>query len=181
MFKKDPGNFHAYVSLNERQSNNRAEQHAVLYALLRRAPSQKLCVILDAKMVYKGVVEWFFKWRRQGWKGSSGPVGHSDLWQQIHSLVIMHGDTLQLVWVPSHVNIEGNVQADKLAENGRLMHPHNGSQQPKRRSLVEGKYLGHSLGLVEMLSETESQQSDLTSALTSSPRYTPNRDTQLAR
>ena len=78
-------------------------------------------------MVYKGVVEWMFKWRRHGRKGWSSPIGHSDLWQQIHSLVTMHGDTLQFVWVPSHVNIEGNEQADKLAENGRLMHPHNDS------------------------------------------------------
>uniref|UniRef100_A0A7S1I363 RNase H type-1 domain-containing protein n=1 Tax=Eutreptiella gymnastica TaxID=73025 RepID=A0A7S1I363_9EUGL len=89
---------------------------AVLHALQKKASSQKLCLILNAKMICKGIVEWMFKWRRHGWKGSSGPVGHSDLGQQIHSLVIMHGDTLRSIWVP-----EDNEQADKRAEKGRLI------------------------------------------------------------
>ena len=92
-----------------------------------------------------------------------------DLRQQIHSLVIMHGDTLQFVWVPSHVNFEGNEQADKLAEKGRLIHPHNDSQQAKRRRIAERKDLWHALGLVEMFLKTESQQTNLNSERTSDP------------
>jgi len=79
----------------------------------------------------------------------------------------MHGDTLRFIWVPSHVTIEGNEQADKLAENGRLIRIQNDSQQAKRRRMAEGRDLWCSLGLAEMLSEAEVQQTDLNSDLTS--------------
>mmetsp|Transcript_99383 Transcript_99383/g.171078 ORF Transcript_99383/g.171078 Transcript_99383/m.171078 type:complete len:151 (-) Transcript_99383:366-818(-) len=120
-------------------------------------------------MVYNGVVQWMFKWQGHGSKGSSGLVGHCDLWQQIHTLFLMHGDTLQFIWVPLHVTLRENEHADKLAEKGRLLHPHNDSQKAKRRRLVERKELWHALGLAGMLSETESRRSTPTSDLTSCP------------
>ena len=135
-------NFSIYMPLSERQSNNRAELRAVLQTLQLKQPSERLHVVMDAEIVYKGITEWMFKWRRHGWVGAAGPVGHSDLWQQIYILTLMHGDTLSFQWVPSHIGIEGNEQADRLAELGRLQHPHNATQVQKRRCLAEGREYG---------------------------------------
>ena len=110
-------------------------------------------MVMDAEIVFKGITEWMFKWRRHGWVGAAGPVGHSDLWQQIYILTLMHGDTLSFQWVPSHIGIEGNEQADRLAELGRLQHPHNATQVQKRRCLAEGRAVWLGLGLEEMLSD----------------------------
>ena len=59
------------------------------------------------------------QWYRHRWKGAPGPVGHADLWSKIHFLVTAHGDTLSFQRVPSHTDIKGNEEADRLAEEGR--------------------------------------------------------------
>ena len=35
------------------------------------------------------------------------------------------GEELQIHWVPSHLGVHGNHEADALAEVGRQFHPHN--------------------------------------------------------
>ena len=42
------------MPLGERQSNNRAELRAVLKALQQKQPEERLLVVLDAEIVYKG-------------------------------------------------------------------------------------------------------------------------------
>ena len=49
---------------------------AVLKAL---QPAECLLVVMDAEIVYKGITEWMYKWKKHGRLGASGPVGHSDL------------------------------------------------------------------------------------------------------
>ena len=141
-----PKNLLGYLPLGERQSNGRAGLRAVLKALHQKQPAERLLVAMDAEIVYERIAGWMHKWSRHGW------VGHSDLWQGIHALVIMHGDTLFFLWVPSRVNIEGNEQADTLAEQGRLQHPHNEFHDPKRRCGLQCRDARLHLGLEEMQS-----------------------------
>ena len=98
---------------------------------------------MGAEIIYKGIRKWMYKWGRHGCVGASGPVG---LWRQIYALVILHGDTLIFQWAPSHVHIEGNEQADKLAEQGGLQHPYNESQEPERHYGLQGRALWLHLG-----------------------------------
>ena len=42
------------------------------------------------------------------------------------------GDDLHIRWVPSHLGVQGNVGVDQLVEQGRLAHPNNMQQLPKR-------------------------------------------------
>ena len=55
--------------------------------------------------------------------GSAGPVSNVPLWKEL----LQHPDSTfqDILWVkgPSHVNVEGNEQADTLANNGRLSNP----------------------------------------------------------
>ena len=78
-------------------------------------------------------------------------MGHPDLWQHIYTLTLKHGDTLSF----QHFGIEGDEEADKLAEEGRLQHPHNETQVQKRRFLAEGRAVWAGLGLEEMFSDPE--------------------------
>ena len=67
-------------------------------------------------------------------------MGHADLWKEILELIILHEDTLSFQWVPLHLDIHGNEEADALAEKGRLQHPYNFSvvPGPGLRLSVEG-------------------------------------------
>ena len=93
------------MPLQERRPNNRAQLRAVFKAVQTKQPAEKLHVEIDAEIIRQGITKWTKKWRRHGWVGASGPVGHSDLWQQIYVLVILHGDTLTFQWLPSQVEM----------------------------------------------------------------------------
>lgn len=62
-------------------------------------------------------------WKLQGWKGSSGPVSNGSLWELLLAELDRPDRTIHWVKVPSHVTIEGNNEADRLAEEGRMSHP----------------------------------------------------------
>ena len=68
-------------------------------------------------------------------------------------------DTLSFRWVPPHVNIAGNEQADTLAEQGRLQHPDNEFHDPKRRCGLQGRGLWLLLGREDMQLGSESARS----------------------
>ena len=54
----------------------------------------------------------------------------------------MGGEQLQVRWVPSHLDVEGNEAADELAGKGREMHPNNLLPLSKRRRVTEWDALG---------------------------------------
>ena len=43
----------------------------MLHALLQQGTAC-LVVVLDSEYVYKGIVEWLLRWKRHGWRNSSG-------------------------------------------------------------------------------------------------------------
>ena len=55
--------------------------------------------------------------------GSAGPVSNIPLWKELLQLLDSTFQDILWVKVPSHVNVEGNEQADTLANNGRLNNP----------------------------------------------------------
>ena len=75
------------------------------------------------------------------------------------------GDELQIHWIPSHLGVQGNEEADALAEAGRLSHPDN-DRPVAKRPRVESMW--EDLGLEEMSSEvSSSQRSEFASATVS--------------
>ena len=63
------------------------------------------------------------RWQARGWVGSAGPVSNIPLWKELLQLLDSTFQDILWVKVPSHVNVEGNEQADTLANNGRLSNP----------------------------------------------------------
>ena len=115
-----------------------------------------MVVVLDLEYVYKGITQWSSKWQRHHWRVSGRDVEHKDLWSAVLAERELAGDRLQVRWVPSHLGVVGNEQADQLAEQGRLLHPYNEESSPKRRRLEQQ---WKELGLEEM-SSGEGEASD---------------------
>ena len=95
-----------------------------------------MVVVLDSEYAYKGIVQWSERLRHHG------KVVHRDLWEQILWLHEGAGELLQIRWVPSHLKVEGNEGANKLARLGRHKHPNNLLPLSKRRSVTEWDALG---------------------------------------
>ena len=136
-------NYHNHVSAHERQNVSRAELWGVvLHALLQRQPLERMVVVLDSEYVYKGAMEWLVKWRGHGWRCSTGEVEHRDLWEEILYLGKVGWGHVQMCWLPSHLNVHGNQEADALASLGRELHPSNIIPLSKRRRVTEWDALG---------------------------------------
>ena len=76
-------NFSSHVPAHECQSINRGELRGVLHAILSRTQGERMVVVLNSEYIFKGITIWSDKWRRHGWKTSSGEVGHRDMWEHI--------------------------------------------------------------------------------------------------
>ena len=150
-----PRNHSAHVPISERQSVSRGELRGVLHAVLARRPGERLAVVMDSEYVFKEIMEWSPKWRRHGWRTSSGEVGHRDLWETILWERERAGDELQIHWIPSHLGVQVNEEADALAEAGRMSHPNNDRPVAKRPRIEP---MWEDLGLEEMSSEVSSSQ-----------------------
>ena len=82
-----------------------------------------LQICTDSQLVVDTVLYWMEGWKRRGWKTKSGnPLENVDLWMEIQEL--LEERTAETFWVkvPSHVDIEGNEQADALAKKGVEKH-----------------------------------------------------------
>ena len=96
-----------------------------------------MIVVLDLEYVFKGIMQWSSKWQRHQWRVSGREVEHKELWIAVLAERELAGDRLQVRWVPSHLGVVGNEEADKMAEQGRLQHPYNEGSRPKRRRLEQ--------------------------------------------
>ena len=74
-------------------------------------------------LVLKGAQGAAGRWQARGWVGSAGPVSNIPLWKELLQLLDSTFQDILWVKVPSHVNVEGNEQADTLANNGRFSNP----------------------------------------------------------
>ena len=112
----------AFVPDDYRQTNNSAELLAVIRAL-RIFSTGDIAICTDSQYVVLGATGAARRWRLRGWVGSSGPVSNVPLWEQLLAALDENPRTVHWVKVPSHVTVEGNNEADRLADQGRQLHP----------------------------------------------------------
>ena len=112
----------AFVPDEYRQTNNSAELLAVIRAL-RIFSTGDIAICTDSQYVVLGATGAARRWRLRGWIGSCGPVSNVPLWEQLLAALDENPRTVHWVKVPSHVTIEGNNEADRLADQGRQLHP----------------------------------------------------------
>ena len=95
-------------------TNNRMELTAVIEGLKALKRSCEVELFTDSRYVMQGLTEWLDNWKRNGWKtAAKKPVKNVDLWQQLEDEVSQH--KVDWNWVKGHAGIEGNEQADQLA------------------------------------------------------------------
>jgi ribonuclease HI len=98
-------------------TNNRMEMTAVISALEALKRPVGAVVHTDSQYVLKGITEWIFGWKRNGWKtADKKPVKNADLWQKLDALRAPH--EIRWVWVKGHAGHPENERADALANRG---------------------------------------------------------------
>jgi ribonuclease HI len=99
-------------------TNNRMELMAVIQAL-NHATSIKddVQIYTDSSYVQKGIQEWIYNWKKNGWRSSNKkPVKNQDLWQELDTL--NSSLNVEWFWVKGHAGHPGNERADFLANEG---------------------------------------------------------------
>ena len=100
-------------------TNNQMELTAVIQGLsaLKKDFSGNVIIYTDSQYVQKGMTEWIFNWKKNGWKNSAKkPVANANLWQKLDELSQQY--KIQWQWVKGHSGHPENEIADKLANKG---------------------------------------------------------------
>lgn len=95
-------------------TNNRMELTAAIEGLRALSRSCDVDLNTDSKYVLQGINEWIDNWKSNGWKtAAKKPVKNADLWRLLDKQVLRH--RVNWNWVKGHAGIEGNEEADRLA------------------------------------------------------------------
>ena len=105
------------------QTSNRAELRAVLASLTLRFWAgegfSRIVLACDSEYVVKGISVWIFKWRRNGWKTTTGnSVANQDLWKMLEARLREmegRGMLVQFWKIPREWN-----EADEYAKAGAV-------------------------------------------------------------
>jgi ribonuclease HI len=98
-------------------TNNRMEMRAAIEALNALKGPRKVILHIDSKYVMDGINQWMPAWKKRGWKtANKKPVKNQDLWQELDEAVSRHEITWK--WVRGHTGVDGNEEADALANRG---------------------------------------------------------------
>ncbi len=99
-------------------TNNRMELQAVISALrfvAEAEPGARTEIVTDSEYVKRGVTEWIYTWKRNGWKtAAKKPVKNRELWQQLD---LINGRVApKWRWVRGHSGNEFNEMCDTLVQ-----------------------------------------------------------------
>ena len=106
------------------QTSNRAELRAVLASLTLRFWAgegfSRIVLACDSEYVVKGISDWILKWRKNGWKTTTGsPVANQDLWKKLEDKLRemeKQGMLVKFWKIPREWN-----EADKYAKAGAVI------------------------------------------------------------
>jgi ribonuclease HI len=97
-------------------TNNRMELTAALEALNSLKKPCHVTLRTDSQYVQRGMTEWIFNWRRNGWRkkpNSQELIANADLWQALSEAAARHD--VSWVWVRGHNGDPDNERVDGLA------------------------------------------------------------------
>lgn len=98
-------------------TNNRMELTAAIEALNALQGSRQVLLHTDSRYVMDGINDWMPNWKKRGWKTSAKkPVKNQDLWQALDEAISRHD--IKWRWVRGHTGVQGNEDADLLANKG---------------------------------------------------------------
>ena len=96
---------------------------AVLHVLKIIPGWVELQMCTDSQLVVDAIQYWMHGWVRRGWKTKAGKqVKNEDLWREIKTALEERTGRVEVIKVPSHVDIEGDERADEMAKEGVKKH-----------------------------------------------------------
>jgi len=146
------GNITELGGAAEQTTNNRMELLATIKALenIAKKPG-RVSFFTDSTYVIRGITQWVWGWRRNGWKNAEGQeVLNKDLWEWLFSLVMARQKMEQesdIEWGYSrgHVGTPGNERCDEIAVQ---------FSQGKKASLYRGPLLQYSIAIYDLPEDT---------------------------
>ncbi|MDR2537331.1 MAG: ribonuclease HI [Treponema sp.] len=98
-------------------TNNRMELSAVIAALEALSAlnpcGQQITIYTDSQYVQKGISEWIYLWKKNGWRNSNKePVKNKDLWQHLELLDEEFSPSWR--WVRGHAGNFMNERCDRM-------------------------------------------------------------------
>jgi len=100
-------------------TNNRMEMMAAIRGLQALREPCEVHVITDSQYLQRGMTEFLAKWKRKGWRGSSGrPVLNRELWLELERAAVQH--EVQWIWVRGHGPEPDQNRADSLARQAAI-------------------------------------------------------------
>src|SRR4051812_46779463 len=122
-------------------TNNKMELTATISALDRiRDTPGKVDLHTDSVYVIRGITQWIWGWRKNGWKSAEGKeVLNQELWKQLSATLgerrQRHPDSqVEWKWIKGHSGVPGNERVDEIAV---------AYSQGRRPRLYEGALLGY--------------------------------------
>ena len=75
----------------EISTNNQMELMAAIQGLEQLKKSVRVTLTTDSQYVRQGITQWIYKWKKNGWRTSSGSdVKNKDLWIEIDTREELH-------------------------------------------------------------------------------------------
>ncbi|MDA0617435.1 MAG: ribonuclease HI [Proteobacteria bacterium] len=104
------------AGFSKETTNNQMELTACIEALSSITRDIEIEIHTDSQYVKKGITEWIFNWKKNGWKtAAKQPVKNAELWIKLD--VLNAKLKPQWHWVKAHNGNVLNERADFLATN----------------------------------------------------------------
>ncbi len=97
-------------------TNNRMEMMGAIEALRSLTRPCQVVLSTDSQYVQRGMTEWIFNWRRNGWRkkpGAAEQIANADLWAELDRAAQPHRIVWR--WVRGHAGDPDNERVDALA------------------------------------------------------------------
>jgi ribonuclease HI len=102
---------------NPHTTNNVMELTAAIQSLKALKSPCEVTLVTDSNYVVKGMSEWIFSWKKNGWRTSDKkPVKNIELWTELDEAAARH--KVKWKWVRGHDGHAENERADQLANKG---------------------------------------------------------------
>ena len=106
----NPNNLSQRIPVQERETNNRAEQRAAIVTIQQAIKMEipKVTIKSDSNIVVKGITNWIKNWKTNGWENASkDPVANKDLWVLLDQLATEYTEKGTLEWEHIYLRMQG--------------------------------------------------------------------------